>query len=179
MFSHTDKNTIITAKSEFERSYRISTLSLAPVLDRMVYAGGVFVSLILNEKPRDVDIFVLNSTKDDVETIKKYSALNANLISIIGKDDVSNSSYLNLRISEVHKIERGGIEYDIIFTDYETAEEVVANFDFLHSKVWYVGGILNVSPKTFKAITNTKLIPTKDDIDPKRKQKFLDRGWKE
>lgn len=166
-----------TAKDTFERNYRISSLNMAPILDRMVYAGGAFASILLDEKPRDVDVFILNTQKSDYDIFQKYAEVNSYSIKY-----KSSSLYkgTNPHIHSVWNVVRNSIDYDLIFTDYQTPEEMISDFDYVHSKVWFYSGRLYLTESTYKSIIDMKLIPASDKpIAPKRKQKFIDRGWKE
>jgi hypothetical protein len=183
MLTHSEKNNCLDAKNEFINKHYISSLNLATMMDRMVFAGGVFASILLKEKPRDTDIFILNARKEDREAVLNYININHWTINKkTKKGDAATSGYpVNERIAEVWKCTGlNKSEYDIIFTDYNTPEEVILGFDYMHSKVWYHAGKLNLTEQTYKAIMNMKLVLAPDRThDPLRKQKFIDRGWKE
>ena len=170
-----------TAKDTFERNYRISSFNMAPIIDRMVYAGGAFASILLDEKPRDVDVFILNTQKSDYDIFQKYVDVNSYTIDKKNNDS-SASAYkgTNPHIHSVWKVVRNSIDYDLIFTDYQTPEEMISDFDYVHSNVWFYSGRLYLTESTYRSIIDMKLIPASEKpIAPKRKQKFIDRGWKE
>lgn len=180
MLSSTEKNECIIVKSTFEKTYRISASVLAPMMDRMVFAGGVFTSLHLGQKPHDVDLFILNASTTDYEKINSYLTNN---IWVIHKKIKKNSTYIdvNPRILGVWKTTSiVDIKYDIIFTDYISPEEVINDFDYEHSKVWYHNGKMNFRENTYNSIKSMKLVPSPGKIPTKeRKDKFLNRGWSE
>jgi hypothetical protein len=183
MFTPAKKNECMEVKYTFEKSYRFSSALIAALLDRMVFAGGVFSSLFLGEKPRDVDVFILNATDDDKKILSVlFDDWGWEVSSKISKD-ASKYPDVKPNISSVWKVENNSrsptIDYDIIFTDYSTPEDVIKDFDYEHSKVWYHRGKLNLTPLTFNAIKDMKLILCDGKSHKEeRKKKFIDRGWK-
>lgn len=179
MFSEKEKAHCKDTKNVFENHYRIFTVSLATIADRTVFAGGVFASIFLDEKPRDVDVFILSSNEDDRRVFKTFCEMNNYPIN---KKIDAEQTYKNVNshISSVWKMTRNKKEYDIIFTNYASVEELMFDFDYEHSKVWYHNGNLSLTEKTYRAIMDMKLIPISGKrIDEVRKTKFLNRGWKE
>jgi hypothetical protein len=179
MLNNIDKNVCIDAKDEFTRKYYFSSVSLSPVMSRMVFAGGAFASLLLKENPRDVDLFILNTKNEDYEIFTEFMDVNKWTIDLkISK----GNEYIdrNPHIHSVWKCTGKNTNYDIIFTDYITPKEIIDDFDYVHSKIWYFLGKLNLTGSTYKSVMNMKLIPASDKpISEVRKQKFMDRGWKE
>lgn len=185
MFTTEKRNHCLTAKNEFSNKYTISSFTLAPMLHRMVYAGGAFASILLSERPRDIDLFILSSVEKDYRCIDNFLSVNKWKINQkFNKDNLRSSGYpINEHIEQVWKCtsSRNNFDYDIIFTDYshDKPEEVVNNFDYMHCKVWYHSGRLNLTEKVYNAIVEMKLIPSSDIfIRADRKKKFIDRGWK-
>jgi hypothetical protein len=183
MFTNNEKNACIEVKYTFEKSYRFSSASIASLMDRMVFAGGVFSSLFLGENPRDVDVFILNTdTLADQGSLTNFISANGWKINSKISKDAGKYPDANSHISSVWKVsplKTPTIDYDIIFTDYSTPEVLVKDFDYEHSKVWYHNGKLNLTPRTFKAIKDMKLILCDGKTHTEeRKQKFIDRGWK-
>jgi hypothetical protein len=181
MFSREDKEKIVAVKNHFANHYRISSSMLAPVMDRMVFAGGAFASLLLGEKPRDVDIFILQTVVNDWTVVDKYVNVVYGLVKKFDNTEYNFGKRVVWKCSEPMSGFKHLPDIDIIFTECQTAEEVIGHFDFKHSKVWYHKGMLNLSEETFHSIMDMKLVPTKpdEDIDPERIRKFLDRGWKD
>jgi len=179
MFIEIEKRACVDAKEIFDTRYRISSFSLSKIMDRMVFAGGAFASILLNTPPRDIDLFILNSQPEDFAIFDNYAK--ANNYPIDAKI-TKNPKYdnINPRITSVWKMTRNNVNYDIIFTDYMTPEAVISDFDYLHSKVWFYSGKLYISHSTFRAIMDMKLIPASDKpISKERREKFIARGWKE
>lgn len=177
MLSREDKTKCLAAKETFNNRYRISAAVLAPVMDRMVFAGGAFASILLEEKPRDIDIFILATEVTDYATIEAF--IDANQWAIEAKKNNTRYPDINPRISSVWKVKSRDIDYEIIFTDYTTPEDVVNDFDYEHSKVWYHSGKMNLTHLTYKSIMDMKLVLADGKSHKEvRKQKFIDRGWK-
>lgn len=179
MFTETEKSHCRSAKEIFENRYRPLSVSLAKIVDRTVFAGGLFSSILLNETPRDIDIFISKTEDEDYTIFENYCKVNTYPINkkITGRNKYAD---MNPHIHSVWKMTRGKIDYDIIFTDYSSPEEIISDFDYEHSKVWYHSGNLYLSEKTYRAIMNMKLILVEGKTaKTERRKKFLDRGWKE
>lgn len=179
MLTNTDILNCKTAKDTFETRYRISSLSMASIMDRMVYAGGAFASILLKESPYDIDLYIMDTQDNDYEIFQKYSDVNS---FTINKKHKSSDVYKNVNphIHSVWKMDRNNVKYDIIFTNYKAPDEIISDFDYVHSKVWFYNGKLSLSGSTYKSIMDMKLVPASSkEVDPKRRQKFIDRGWKE
>lgn len=178
MLSREDKEKCVATKETFSNRYRLSSASLAPMMDRMVFAGGAFASIFLGEKPRDLDIYILEYTRDDVDILNNYCNINFTEV-----QKVSDYEFGRQKTDMVWKAKlgKGLIDYDFIFTSHTSAEEVISEFDFEHTKVYYQNGMMHLSEETFRSIIDMKLVPTKsiDLIDQDRRKKFIDRGWKD
>ena len=150
--------------------------SLQP--DSIVIAGGSFTSILHDEDPKDIDIFVLDNlaamklahlilldgdhTDSDPQYDKSASKINANIVNVVNKT-------IN------------GVKYQWIFTRYKTRQELINHFDFVHTKVSYdpVTDKLYLSPETYHAIMNKELIKNgKNIIAVWRFDKFTKKGWK-
>ena len=141
--------------------------------EKIVIAGGCFASLINGETVKDIDVFVLNSYKaeEEITTKLKYDPIND-----LQEGDVS---YLNNpKILRTVLNKRSKIQW--IFTKYNSREELVSHFDFLHCCVSYVPSTdkLYISRATFDAIKKRHLISNGKAIDNWRVAKFLKKGWK-
>lgn len=150
--------------------------SLKP--DSIVIAGGCFTSILNDEDPKDIDIFVL----DNLAAMKL-----AHLILLDGDRPDSDSQYdkaaskLNANIVNVVNKTINGVKYQWIFTRYKTRQELINHFDFVHTKVSYdpVTDKLYLSPVTYHAIMNKELIKNgKNIIAVWRFDKFTKKGWK-
>lgn len=150
--------------------------SLQP--DTIVIAGGCFTSILHDENPKDIDIFVLDNlaakklahlilldvdhTDSDPLYDKSASKLNANIINVVNKT-------IN------------GVKYQWIFTRYKTRQELIKHFDFVHTRVSYdpVTDKLYLSPETYHAIMNKELAKNGNNVVAIwRFDKFKNKGWK-
>jgi hypothetical protein len=149
--------------------------------DTIVIAGGCFTSFLHDEKPKDIDIFVLDNLEaiktamkhlhdgddwhaqdDDPQYDKSASKLNANIVNVVNR-----------------KVD--GVKYQWIFTRYKTRQELINHFDFVHTKVSYdpITDKLYLSPETYHAIMNKELIKNGNNIIAVwRFDKFTKKGWK-
>tara|TARA_R110000868_G_scaffold57548_3_gene177667 strand:+ start:2640 stop:3251 length:612 start_codon:yes stop_codon:yes gene_type:complete len=178
MLSRADKKKCVATKEIFSNRYRLSAAVIAPIMDRMVFAGGAFASIFLGEKPRDLDIYILEYTRDDVRILNDYCNINFGEV-----QKVSDYEFGRQKTDMVWKAKlgKGLVDCDFIFTSHTSAEDVVSEFDFEHTKVYYQKGMMHLSEETFRSIMDMKLVPTKshDAIDQDRRKKFVDRGWKD
>lgn len=178
MLSREDKEKCVATKETFSNRYRIGTAMMAPIMDRMVFAGGAFASIFLGEKPRDLDIYILEYTRDDVDILNNYCNINFTEV-----QKVSDYEFGRQKTDMVWKAKlgKGLVDCDFIFTSHTSAEDVISEFDFEHTKVYYQNGMMHLSEETFRSIMDMKLVPTKshDAIDQDRRKKFIDRGWKD
>lgn len=146
--------------------------------DSIVIAGGCFTSLLRDEPPKDIDIFVLDNleamklahlhiddgdhTDSDPQYDKSASKLNTNIVNVVNKT-------IN------------GIKYQWIFTRYKTRQELINHFDFVHTKVSYdpIADKLYLSPETYHAIMNKELAKNGNNVVAIwRFDKFKNKGWK-
>ena len=180
MLSREDKEKCRDAKDIINSRYRLYSAMMAPIMDRMVFAGGAFASIFLGEQPRDLDIYILQYTRDDVTLMNNYCNINFTDV-----QKVSDYEFGRQKTDMVWKAKNskfiGLVDCDFIFTSHTSAEDVISEFDFEHTKVYYQNGMMHLSEDTFRSIMDMKLVPTKslDLIDQDRRKKFIDRGWKD
>lgn len=181
MFNTSESATIYRLKNTIKHYWQASQvdgfLKVLPP-DSIIIAGGCFTSLLHNENPKDIDIFVL----DNYEAIKLAH-------NHIDSDDHTDSdpqydksaSKINENIVKVVNKTLNAVKYQWIFTRYKTRQELINHFDFVHTKVSYdpIADKLYLSPETYHAIMNKHLIKNRDNIIAVwRFDKFTKKGWK-
>lgn len=149
------------------------------VRSKMVVAGGFIKSQIRNEKHNDVDVFILSPEGENNRYILDILIDNKPgtwTIRFSGEDDY----FYNEKIIMTAKNSITNIQY--ILTKYETRQDLITHFDYVHCMASYVYGDdskLFITKETYDAINNKHLIPNpKANIKPYRTKKFLDAGWK-
>lgn len=142
---------------------------------KYVVAGGAFTSLLHEEPCNDIDIFVLDTTNEEIEMFEK----SINLFQQRGGKDEYLNGTQTTHIKAVYDSLNTNFQY--ILTNYKTRQEVIDNFDFVHSKISYYDTQLFITRQMFDANMNRKLIPNKpkEQINEKRWIKFKDRGFSE
>jgi hypothetical protein len=148
------------------------------VLDNpfMVVAGGCFTSWLWDEKPKDIDIFVLGDptspgTQEQVHRNNR-SFINANFANVEDKTDTYRRD--NEKVLEVYDSK----PYQFIFTTHESRKALVEDFDFKHCMVSMWRHQLYITRSTYKAIFNKELIPQNTKrIAQWREEKFLAKGF--
>lgn len=151
----------------------------ATLSEHGILAGGCFASWMHTENPADYDIFLLDTLKNR----DMYYSWFIRYLIPEAKDIFKLSKgyfHTNSNIKEVWYHTKYKAQY--IWTKYQTREELIADFDLMHTKVSYMqtddGDRLYISKQTLDAIRSKKLIPAgKQKIREGRKNKFLDRGW--
>lgn len=146
--------------------------------ETIVIAGGCFTSLLHNEHPKDIDIFVL----DDLEAVSAAR----HLLDDSGHTDNDphydkSASKINENIVNVCNQKVGNLRHQWIFTRYKTRQELINHFDFAHTKVSYdpIADKLYLSLDTYRAIMNKHLIKNGNNIVASwRFDKFTKKGWK-
>lgn len=132
----------------------------------VVLAGGWLVNRLQKTNPKDVDFFVLANDHNEryiTSDFKRVDNPNYNSGSLKKITAVYNNSTTNVQV---------------IFTTYKTRKELIDEFDFEHCKVSYHGGLLHMNRRTYDAIKNKKLIPSKTHPpSQKRIDRFLERGY--
>jgi hypothetical protein len=138
-----------------------------------VVAGGVFTSLLHDESPNDVDVFILNTSN---EVMKMFEAAHKSF-GRRGPEEYQNHT-LRSHIKGVFNSKLNKFQY--ILTYYKTHKEVIENFDFVHSKIYYHDGGLFLTRQIYDANIQKKLILNKkrEEIKQARFNKFLQRGFR-
>lgn len=169
LFSKEEQSHILSMKKYLEAVLDSGVLFPVPVFDcDYVIAGVVFVSYLTEQKVSDKDIFLLNSTTSMVSMFDNSS-------SYIQKE--SSGYKLNPSILRVY--DKKGTNVQIILTTYQTREELLKDFDFVHCMVSYHKDNLYITRQMYEAIMAKKLIPNKpkEDIRPHRIDKYVERGF--
>jgi hypothetical protein len=147
--------------------------------DSIIIAGGCFTSFLHDEKPKDIDIFVLDNL-EAIKTAMKHLHDGDHIVNDEQHYDKS-ASKLNTNIVNVVNRKVDGVKYQWIFTRYKTRQELIKHFDFVHTKVSYdpITDKLYLSPETYHAIMNKELIKNGNNIIAIwRYDKFDRKGWK-
>ena len=138
----------------------------------IVVAGGCWASKLHNEAIKDVDVFILDCSNDEKDIIR-------DLIKAWDcKDKTEDYARNNDKVTEVWTSKRNKIQF--IFTKHQTRKDLINDFDYIHCKTSYTEGYIYTTRKIFDAIMNKQLIVQNGkNIQLWRKEKFLDRGYKE
>ena len=146
------------------------------LLYRKLYiAGGCFTSWLHGEKPNDIDIFVIDS---DDELMAAFVEIKG-----VWEDSRYNLGEINANVRGVYsRLDDEGNKYQIIFTRYKSREELIRDFDFVHTMVSYdtKEDKLYLTKQTYDAIVAKNLIRNKRcSVKPHdwRVDKFKERGW--
>jgi len=154
----------------------------------IIIAGGCFTSLLLSEKPKDIDIFILDDESADFHA--RLIIEQSNMLWFKDMDNKEKQSYIdsinhrqkdNANIKDFISVDLHGLRCQFIFTEYKTREELIDHFDFVHTKVSYDIGkdCLYISKETFDAIILKKLVianPVRGVVSW-RLDKFKRRNW--
>lgn len=146
----------------------------------LVVAGGFFASRYHGEKPRDIDVFILNSPnmhkafRDAIDYSEKSSATYKD------RFKYGTAAYLtamNNKILQTALDNQTTIQY--IFTEYNSRQELIDHFDAEHDCVSYHRGTLFASPLTIDCIRNKILKSHRGNtIAQWRVDKFMKRGFR-
>lgn len=141
------------------------------IFDNMFIAGGCFTSLLHNNIPRDIDIFV----PFNINTISP-----SNITKVIG-------AYKQVYTGKiVYNMNTRAYNFQYIFDPYtvdhptEVARKLILDeFDVIHAKSSYYGhgDILYTTPMIYRCAKYKILIPAKSTIRQSRKEKFINMGW--
>ena len=177
LFTASERDDIYRAKGKLQSMLNLYVGLYPPLSMNYIVAGGIFPSLLNDDNIHDVDVFVLSTTQDIVEAFMK------NPSRFTQKGPVRNDEYHNgnqkSHIIGVFNDKNNYIQY--ILTNYKTRQEVISNFDFVHSMVSYEKDNLYITRPMYDAIIKKRLIPNipKDRINQKRFEKFKSRGYRE
>lgn len=140
-----------------------------------VYAGGAFASQWWHEQPKDIDFFILDNPSATLwfETFLIKAGSHAPTVTVHDIRYMKNKHIKKVATDHLTKIQ-------YIFTDYKTREELMASFDYAHTKVSYYKDDLYITKATYDSIRDKKLVVTnQENWYPQREEKFLKRGWKQ
>ena len=169
-FTYVETSKLLAAKQHIEK--------LLPLWIRqnpnIVVAGGCWASKLHNEAIKDVDVFILDCNNLHKEEILSwiqdwYED---------SEDKTEDYARNNDKVTNVWTSKRNKIQF--IFTKHKTRKELIEDFDYVHCKTSYTEGYIYTTRKIFDAIMNKQLIVNNGkNIQLWRKEKFLDRGYKE
>jgi len=132
----------------------------------IVMAGGMFTSIFHNEIINDVDFFVLGCTE---QTIRDWSV------------EGETGKYMNSsKVLAVQNKLQSGKAYQIIFTSYNTRQELIDDFDLCHSMISFSDGNLRLSRLALLTMATKTVIPNQKSTRKssyRRIEKFTSRGW--
>lgn len=177
VFFQTEQNKIAhlrtMAKKHFDGFFNNNPSQL--MKEFCVVAGGCFVSWHHYTSPKDIDVFVL------------YNSLAQQILDdYLDKQGftMKNSEYLkqsNKGAKHVQKIWEGnhlGVQFQFIFTDCSTREELLADFDFKHCMTSYHNDKLYITRNIYNAIRDRVLIVNNaENIMPWRIEKFKEKHF--
>jgi hypothetical protein len=170
VFDHIETERLMAAKASIERMLPLWVRQNPNV----VVAGGVWASELQSEYIKDVDVFILDCPNDIKESIR--GAIMADYEDSKNKteDYVRN----NEKVTEVWTSKRKLVQF--IFTKHQTRNDLINDFDYVHCKTSYSENKLYITRKIYDAIMNKQLIVQNNkNIQQWRKEKFLERGYKE
>lgn len=144
-----------------------------PLYDtQTVIAGGCFTSWLRGQDHKDIDVFYLNVLPMDRQRI--VDTLKSRFIDI--HETTHEYKRGNPKVTHVYNSHKS--KYQFIFTTNNTREELIKDFDYVHTMVSYHMGNLYLTSKTFDAIKNKHLIVNNaKNIQPWRRTKFISKGW--
>jgi hypothetical protein len=156
---------------------RLYPLELKQLINRGCVAGGAISSVIRNERPKDYDIFF---NKEDAAAIYKYFGVSTFFKTYAfrqdGRDYDTHAFVTPNAISLPKRIQLiGGITG-------ETPEEIVAQFDFVHTKA-YINLSSNVAsiPENTIVASLLRVIKYEPNQMPKKAFKrmlmLMQKGW--
>jgi len=189
VFTPDDIHDISLLKTKAEKTF--STGIAASLTDAAILAGGCFSSWLHGEIPNDFDFYFLDTSENNtlyrdwflpvLADNKQYNCFKVG----------HSYSKFNPKIKEVWNHSTYNAQY--IWTHYKTREELISDFDFVHTQISYLRtpgkseGTLFVSKQTLDAMNSRVLISTgKQSIcqyrvdkfkERDRVDKFKERGW--
>lgn len=164
MFTQFERDHIYSCKIKIENLVEEKGI---PKINFSVIAGGVFVSFLRDEDYKDIDVFVFHNMMSYTLTHNSILQNNSQYLKS------QNKNITGVFLDDVKKI-------NTIFTKYSSRKELIDDFDYSHCCVSYDFNKLYITPQTYKAIMNKKLIVNNSNsISEHRKQKFKKRGFVE
>lgn len=169
-FTYVETSKLMAAKNYIEKLLP----SWIKLNSNIVVAGGFWASKLHDEGFKDIDVFILDCSTADKDFIRDRITTDYQ----DSKDKTEDYSRNNDKVTEVWTSNRYKIQF--IFTKHQTRKELIEDFDYVHCKASYTEGKLYITRKIFDAIMNKQLIVQNNkNIQLWRKEKFLDRGYKE
>lgn len=184
-FTHEEVEHILLAKDMIKKEFyplideiNNSYSEFKSCLTGYFLGGGAIVSLINNESVNDWDLFpTLNVMPDFL-----WKKILENYPSLVKKFDINYASTEDVPMNTPNAV--------TLFNNLQIIKRPVNpsnlldEFDFVHCATWYDlnNDKLHISPRVYHAAKNKILIPTThfksgDDLQKKRTDKFLSRGF--
>jgi hypothetical protein len=141
---------------------------------RAIIAGGVFIPFLNTTVPdwNDIDVFVLGGEQGFEEYAKVLSETS------VRQDNAEYMKQLHPHIYSIYQDKNQKVQY--IFTHFNTREELIKNFDYVHCCISYDFDKLHVSKQTYDAIMTKRLVVNnQNSVSEYRRRKFIDRGFME
>ena len=150
--------------------------------EHLVIAGGCFTSLLHQDRPNDIDCFIINDAQsrygswfndlvDDKRLVRSPSA------KYTPGTDALTKNIIGVFNDKANIYTSRGLDLQYIYTTYQTREHLLADFDFEHDKISYYKNVLYTSPLALECAEN-KLLYAKNPPKQNRIEKFLNRGFK-
>lgn len=170
------KSLAATALKDFFGDYVKNSLAY----NHALVAGGVFVSWLHNETPKDIDIFILDNFDAKVE-FRKF--LQREGYTPKDLDYLKRTTQGGKNVQEIWESiakHENGMTYQFIFTRFKTREELLADFDFKHCTIAYHKDHLYITKKAYNAAKKKHLVVNnKAGIQLWRVNKFKNKGFLE
>lgn len=173
------KNTLSHELCEFSRSWKTSK-DESYFLKNCIVCGGAIASLVLDEEPKDIDIYFRTSEALSWYIEKTYK--------LSMRDNFSDGGYeLTYRTSTAdtyaHGYNESAKKIQIIKVMPGEPDKIVQNFDFLHTMVYYdpLDNVLSLPTGPMTCILEKRLEYTQSVFPLSslfRTRKYIRRGWK-
>lgn len=167
------------------------------LLGDSILTGGVFICLMhvgmsidamkqnTDEKKFDIDFFVpcdtMHSRNDLISALMKSNGFKLTTVNeYSGQIGTNNSGKINScwqsTKKNVHWLDKDPLDYipyNVILSNFQTRDEIIKDFDLVHTQAAYQNDKLWISKKTYYACRDKRLV----FVDPTRKptQKRIDR----
>lgn len=163
--------------------------------DKLIVAGGAFASIIQNQKPNDIDIYLLDVSSFFIDIIEKafrgpsdtfaekkktspyINKLNPNILSVWDFTYVWNNKDVPIIPGDISEFCTQNVQ--IMITKYKTRKDVIDHFDFKHNCISWHKDKLYMSMDAYDSAKDKILkINNAANVSRKRTEKFLNRGYK-
>lgn len=158
-------------------------LSSTTLHESLAIAGGCFASQIQGETPRDIDVYILYTDKHEfivraLACFEPLSLIKPGDHQPSYTDDTKKPKNDKILSSKNYVID--GITFNIMNTILLSREELLAQFDYQHTKFVYHNRKLYFSEKSFICAKTKALVANEGKLpDEYRRKRFVDRGYTE